>query len=838
MRKRRSPRGPQLEALEDRIPPGNTLGGLIGFSLSWAWSPALGPDLPASEVVHAGGPPEASTVAVTGTAPVEALAGSTTVEAGPSVMPSDPAADPEPAGGGHAQPTAIAIPRVATEAPTAPGSLAVIALGLAAPEGDDDQAGGPAVVPRDGLSLPQAKAAASAGVAAPGGSSGGASGAPAASGPVIPAAAAPAASDDAPSAPDLANFITLVMASNALITEEDAAALAVDVLTTTTTPDARGFGPAQVSDSTTGLTSTGTRTNLLEAPDPAVPGSYQVTREEYNFGNTALSFPGFPTATVTAPLEFAGSITRPTDLSDGPFPLVVFMHGRHATVYNPATGGGAALGWPPTATQATIPSYQGYDYISDSLASQGYIVASISVNGINAQDNNNFGLGMLARAQMMQTHLDLYNTLNTTGSAPFGDTFVGKIDMQNVGLMGHSRGGEGVATSYVYNRSLGSPYGIKAVFALAPTDFNRFVTTDVALAVLLPYTDGDVSDLQGVHFYDDALYASPGDPTPKHSILVMGANHNFFNTIWTPGLFVAGTSDDWGFVPSGGVDPYAGNRPGNQRLTPAQQRGVGVAYMSAFFRTYLGGDNEFLPILTEEAAPPPSAEGAAVYVAYQPPDNPASRLDLNRLTSQSNLNTNTLGGAVSQAGLTTYIIVGGANPVQQFLLPNQPRAREPHTTVSARAATVPGLSQLSVTWQDTSAFYENDLPAGARNVSTYAALTFRTGINFGDFRSTFDTQDFSVVLTDGAGQASSTTVSPWTNWLFYPPGKVNPLPKVLLDTVRIPLAAFTGINLTDVQSVQFKFDQRTQGALVFADLAFAGPTTTTTAPTNPEEGLA
>ena len=61
---------------------------------------------------------------------------------------------------------------------------------------------------------------------------------------------------------------------------------------------------------------------------------------------------------------------------------------------------------------------------------------------------------------------------------------------------------------------------------------------------MLPYCDGDVSDLQGVHFYDDARYNVAGDDSFKHTFLMMGANHNFYNTVWTPGLFQAGATDD------------------------------------------------------------------------------------------------------------------------------------------------------------------------------------------------------------------------------------------------------------------------------------------------------
>ena len=117
-----------------------------------------------------------------------------------------------------------------------------------------------------------------------------------------------------------------------------------------------------------------------------------------------------------------------------------------------------------------------------SLASHGYVVVSISANGVNAVDNSVFDLGALARAQLIQKHLDILNDFNTTGGAPFGNKFVGKFNLQQVGTMGHSRGGEGVVRHYVLNNSLGAPYGIKAVFPLAPVDFNRFVVNNAAMS--------------------------------------------------------------------------------------------------------------------------------------------------------------------------------------------------------------------------------------------------------------------------------------------------------------------------------------------------------------------
>src|ERR1051325_10451773 len=341
---------------------------------------------------------------------------------------------------------------------------------------------------------------------------------------------------------------------------------------------------------------------LAQVPDPGAPGPLPVTREEYNFGDTAFQPSDFP-----GPVELRASIHYPTNLPGGPYPVIVFLHGRHATCFK---GNTQLLQWPCTDNgSAPIPSFQGYDYISEVLASNGYVVVSISANGVNAVDNAVFDLGALARAELMQKHLDILKTFNTTGGAPFGTKFVGKFDLTRVGTMGHSRGGEGVVRHYVLNNDLGAPYGIKAVFPLAPVDFNRFVVNNAALNVMLPYCDGDVSDLQGVHFYDDARYNVAGDPAPKHYELVMGANHNFFNTIWSPGSSIPGAADDWlAFVPGGHSDGQCGTVNGNQRLTEAQQRGTGLAYMSAFFRVYVGGETQFISILTGDAPPPASAQ--------------------------------------------------------------------------------------------------------------------------------------------------------------------------------------------------------------------------------------
>jgi len=552
---------------------------------------------------------------------------------------------------------------------------------------------------------------------------------------------------------------------------------------------------------------------FAQVPDPGTPGPLAVSREEYNFGDTAFQPTDFP-----GPVELIASIHYPSNLPAGPYPVILFLHGRHATCFK---SGSALLQWPCTFNGSQpIPSYKGYDYVSEILASNGYVVVSISANGVNAVDNFVFDLGALARAELIQEHLDILNTFNTTGGAPFGNKFVGKLDLSRVGTMGHSRGGEGVVRHFLLNNDLGAPYGIKAVFPLAPVDFNRFVANNVPLNVLLPYCDGDVADLQGVHFYDDARYNVPGDQSPKHYVLVMGANHNFYNTIWSPSSPFPGSANDWlAFVSGGHSDKHCGNGKDSQRLTEAQQRGTGVAYLSAFFRAYVGGESQFLPILTGDAPPPASATTNNLFVSYHAPSS--LRLDVNRLLNDTNLTLNTLGDAVTQLGLTPYDLCGGEAPQPAVCLPGQPNARQPHTTPSARSA-ARGLSQLRTGWNNFTGNYRNDIPPALGNVSGFQAVQFRVSVNFADVRNLEGlAQDFRVLLTDASGGSASVRVSDVSGALYFPPGNVGPVPKVVLNTVRVPLSAFGGVNLNAVRSVQFTLNERLQGAVLITDVAFA-----------------
>ncbi len=188
-----------------------------------------------------------------------------------------------------------------------------------------------------------------------------------------------------------------------------------------------------------------------------------------------------------------------------------------------------------------MPSYLGYEYVQRLLASQGYATVSISANAINAQDFDSADAGASARSALVRHHLALVAQWTADPGKP---RWFGRVDLDDTVLVGHSRGGEGVARAVVDSR-LRAPWHVRGEVLVAPTDFARLATPYTPSVTLLPYCDGDVIDLQGQQYTDLARDLTSDDTAFRSSVLMRGANHNFFNVQWTPGASVAPSFDDW-----------------------------------------------------------------------------------------------------------------------------------------------------------------------------------------------------------------------------------------------------------------------------------------------------
>ncbi|MFL5332952.1 MAG: hypothetical protein ACJ8H8_07170, partial [Geminicoccaceae bacterium] len=296
--------------------------------------------------------------------------------------------------------------------------------------------------------------------------------------------------------------------------------------------------------------------------------------------------------------EVWATIWRPEPLASAPHPVILFLHGNHATCgrLDPALAIRVDDRTDYTLTglcpkgYVVAPSHRGYAYLAEKLAAAGYIVVSINANrGINAADPVAGDSGLnLRRGRLVLKHLQLLAQWNRNGGAPssLGFNLKGKLDLSEIGLMGHSRGGEGMRAALAQYADPGSPWprrigplGFKALYEIGPVDGQTSRTLDargVAWNVLLPYCDGDVSDLEGVKPFDRMLRVRTEQP-PRHksTFAVYGANHNFYNTEWQQ-------SDSTGCAGPDNL-PLFGDRGGSLR-----QRQTADASLVPFMRGHVG----------------------------------------------------------------------------------------------------------------------------------------------------------------------------------------------------------------------------------------------------------
>src|SRR6185295_17121811 len=111
-------------------------------------------------------------------------------------------------------------------------------------------------------------------------------------------------------------------------------------------------------------------------------------------------------------------------------PVVLFLHGRHSACFNPTTRTSDNTHWPCVAGYQPIASFHGYDQSAAVLASHGYVVVSISADGINAQDNPySDDAGTLARGQLVLQHLDLLARADAGRAPGLSPRLRGRLDL-------------------------------------------------------------------------------------------------------------------------------------------------------------------------------------------------------------------------------------------------------------------------------------------------------------------------------------------------------------------------------------------------------------------------
>jgi hypothetical protein len=579
----------------------------------------------------------------------------------------------------------------------------------------------------------------------------------------------------------------------------------------------------------------------LPMPDPGKPGTYEVTTFTYGSGRDRLrpefaAGARFLTKSVdghkldklwsgpdgwlrthhwgfdATALPLQGRVWMPhatgPDASNGPFPLVLLVHGNY---------------------EMEVPSDTGYAYLGQLLASQGFIIVSVDENFLNGSlaDFFNpmtfrFGKENKVRGWLLLEHLAQWRTWNNDETHPL----FGKIDMNQIALIGHSRGGEAVAIANALNNldrdpddatfALNYHFKLGAIGAIAPADGQYLLRgrptpmRDTNYFVIEGSMDGDVTSFVGSAQYSRASFSGAAKAF-KASVYVKGANHTQFSTGW-------GRYDVW--LPSKFL---LDERP---IMEPDDQRQILKVYLSAFLQATLNGKDGYRPL-------------------FQDARNGASWLPQAYLVNNyADSDTTWLANYSEDIDPTT-----GSGPGVKISGENLSVWRESFVNLKFSPL---GVYVAVLGWDDRvskqSANYTIVLGSATSKAGANTSLVFSAadaGISSlpegfhlkrdGAQRASADRMplDWTITVTDTVGAEARLALS--HDELLYPQIKgetlrisalnSTPSSEIVLRRYQFPLRDFALANprldLTHLHSIRFDFDRAPKGAIVLSDVGLA-----------------
>jgi len=339
----------------------------------------------------------------------------------------------------------------------------------------------------------------------------------------------------------------------------------------------------------------------LDMPDPSLPGPYEVQYVTYGSGtDKKRSEFGEEAGIKTEPVDASafvkgskgwrmklrhwfwgfdfekfprnGRVWYPS--GPGPFPLVLCVHGNH---------------------NMADYSDPGYAYLGEHLASRGFIFVSVDENFFNGHFFGSLKTENDGRGWMLLQHLKLWREWSQNEENPFHSI----VDMDRIGLIGHSRGGEAAAIAGSFNRLSHYPddatvafdfdFNIRAIIAIAPSDGQYRPAgqptplENVNYLTVQGAHDADVSSFSGARQYNRVTFTDE-NYWFKAYLYSYRSNHGQFNTVWG--------NNDWG-MPGGLVL----NR--KALLAGEKQRKIALVYFTAFLEANLMDKKGYLPMFRD-----------------------------------------------------------------------------------------------------------------------------------------------------------------------------------------------------------------------------------------------
>lgn len=487
---------------------------------------------------------------------------------------------------------------------------------------------------------------------------------------------------------------------------------------------------------------------------------------------------------------------------EGPFPLVLIVHGNHNMIDY---------------------SDDGYGYLGTLLASRGSIVVSVDENFINAHWSGDFrGKEMPARGWLLLKHLEQWKRWNAGEEA----SLKGKVDMDNIILVGHSRGGEAVSIAAAFNQLDRFPdnanevfdfnFGIKGIVTIAPTDYRydrQMHLKDINYLSLQGSYDSDETSFWGMRPYHRLTFSKDFKGF-KAGLYIDHANHGQFNSTWGRADF--GPPMSWLL----NLEPL---------MTGEEQRKVAEVYISAFVDRVFNGNDALKPMF-QNAETVSDWLPEETYVSQYEDNDKSILLDFEE---DIDVVTGPSGIQISSKNLKVW--------------------RETELTArdggsQENNAVVLGWAYAQKHKLDSLPSYTITLPNSLKNWSLIDSLVFSLAMGdtkelklkqkkskeLKDVPATFD---FSIMVTDSLGNASSVTVSEtnvltkrikskFTKFKFLDNRMMGQESEVQLKNYYIPMSLFKAkvdsLDLNKMKQLELVFDKDSTGVIILDDLGLNG----------------
>ncbi len=531
-------------------------------------------------------------------------------------------------------------------------------------------------------------------------------------------------------------------------------------------------------------------TSVPAESTPAVERDAEITAVPFDLGNAVLvQTGGISEEMREMPVRLEGLIAAPPTGDN--LPIAIIMHGSHGSGCDSPDDYTEA--WPCPDDESK--HYKGFAYLLEALAAQGYIAVSINANPAfvmaYGEANGNMRLPIL-----FDMYLEQIAAAANGADVNFGVDLAGRVNWNQLVILGHSNGGE--AVNWIVDGRAGRTDAaqinagqgpIAAAILLAPSNTTTGeMEMALPFAVILPACDRDIVGLDGQSYYEYARMKPERDALTA-SVYLVGANHNRFN---------AALQEDDRLGNASAVCDGA-------LLSPAAHQDFLANYVPRFFNAALGagtGDTAAIAVDPAQAAPS-TLFGRDVLTSLALPT--MQRLIL------------PLAGEGARGAATAVFCPQG------FLTPE-----DDIEACRRNQYNQPGLPEmLALSWEGTDGVYEAALPDGSHDLSGYETLHLRTAVDpLSELNEAEQPQSFSVQLVDGA---EKTAVVSLTNEpaLAFPAGELllkdyAPMPlwdnHVILSSIRVPLAEFSGVDLSDIQSIALLFEANDSGAIFLTDL--------------------